>query len=104
MTVYIDGLFEATPENAQAKRHGTRWCHMIADSDEELHAFADRLGLKRAWFQQRANQPWQNHYDLVPSKRLLAVRLGAKEIDSHEFGNMLIVRRKAYFANKEETT
>ena len=30
----------------------TVWCHMATDGElEELHAFAARLGLRRAWFQ-----------------------------------------------------
>ena len=38
----------------------TAWCHMATDgSFEELHAFAARLGLRRAWFQ-------RDHYDLPP--------------------------------------
>lgn len=35
---------------------------------------AARLGLKREWFQQNSRLP---HYDLVPSKRALALKYGA---------------------------
>src|SRR5918999_935750 len=49
----------------------TRWCHMATDgSFEELHAFAARIGLRRAWFQ-------RDHYDLPPRGRAAAVALGA---------------------------
>ena len=52
----------------------TRWCHMATDGDvEELHAFAARLGLRRAWFQ-------RDHYDLPPHGRAAAVALGAEEV------------------------
>lgn len=44
---------------------------------EELHAFAARLGLRRRWFQNKRLP----HYDLAPSKRRLAVSLGAIELD-----------------------
>lgn len=57
---------------------------MITDGAlDELHLFAARLGLKRQWFQAppRASFP---HYDLRPSKRVLAVRLGAKEVSREE--------------------
>jgi hypothetical protein len=34
-----------------------------------------RLGLKRAWFQDRSKYP---HYDLTKSKRELAIKYGAR--------------------------
>jgi hypothetical protein len=51
--------------------------HMLADSLEELHAMADRIGLRRAWFQPRSTP----HYDVSREKRALAVQSGVKEID-----------------------
>jgi predicted kinase len=55
-----------------------RWCHMATDgSFEELHAFAARLGLRRAWFQ-------RDHYDLPPHGRAAAVALGAEEVTTDE--------------------
>jgi hypothetical protein len=50
---------------------------MMADSLDELHAMADRIGLKRSWFQDKSRYP---HYDLRPSKRLQAVSYGAVEV------------------------
>lgn len=82
MTIFVDKLFTAMPRTAQARAHGTRWCHMTTDGDlEELHRFAARIGLKRAWFQDHASLP---HYDLTPAKRALAVRLGAVEVKARE--------------------
>jgi len=85
VSVYVDGLFTATPQGdtahaRQARSHGNRWCHMTADSLEELHAMADRIGLKREWFQVAARLH-MCHYDLVPSKRALAVKAGAVEVN-----------------------
>jgi hypothetical protein len=52
----------------------TTWCHMATDGElPELHAFADRLGLRRAWFQ-------RDHYDLPPDGRAVAVALGGEEV------------------------
>ncbi len=78
MAVYVDPLMSTEPS--------TRWpftkaCHMIADSLDDLHRFAGRLGLRREWFQENSTLP---HYDLTANKRKLAVRLGAREITFHE--------------------
>jgi hypothetical protein len=53
-------------------------CHMIADTLDELHAMADRIGVARHWFQANASTP---HYDICKSKRALAVAAGAIEVD-----------------------
>lgn len=87
MTVYIDDA--RIP--AQVGRHRTTWSHLFADTQEELHAFAARLGLRRSWFQDpvktgkpkarpgsRAAQNW--HYDVTEGKRRQAVALGALEV------------------------
>lgn len=51
-------------------------CHMLADSLEELHEFAQKLGMKREWFQD-GSAP---HYDLSKERRALALKLGAIEV------------------------
>jgi hypothetical protein len=70
-------------------RH-TRFCHLLADTREELHAMADALGVPRRYFQ---DHPWRWHHDLPEPLRPLAVALGAKEIDLHEVGALLRQRR-----------
>lgn len=50
--------------------------HLFADSEEELHAMADALGLKREWFQPR-NGRVSRHYDVSLTKREEALQLGA---------------------------
>ena len=48
-------------------------CHLICDGDlNELHAFAEKIGMKYRWFQPHSSIP---HYDLVESKREQAVAL-----------------------------
>lgn len=54
---------------------GREWCHLVADSLDELHAFADRLGLQRRWFQSETLYP---HYDVTKSVRIRALALGAQ--------------------------
>jgi predicted kinase len=56
----------------------TVWCHMASDAGfDELHEFAARLGLQRAWFQ-------RDHYDLPAHGRAAAVALGAEEVATEE--------------------
>lgn len=82
MSVYVDPLFTMEARGAQAHRvgarNGHRWCHMFTDGPlDELHALAQRIGMRREWFQEHASRP---HYDLTPSRRAAAVRLGAVEV------------------------
>lgn len=88
MSVYVDPLFKVHPamvKNAQARRltekHG-EWCHMIADTQEELIDFAVRMGMRYSWIQ-KPNTP-EVHFDLVPSRRTKAIRMGAIEITQKE--------------------
>ncbi|MDI2141302.1 MULTISPECIES: DUF4031 domain-containing protein [unclassified Pseudomonas] len=60
---------------------GREWCHLVADSLDELHSFADRLGLKRSWFQSKTLYP---HYDVTKSVRTRALAMGAKGADREQ--------------------
>lgn len=87
MTIYVD--------DTQQYRSGP-WCHMATDGEpEELHAFASKLGLKREWFQAH---PSLDHYDLRPSKRVKALKLGAIEVSRYD---MLILCTDKYPKMKE---
>ena len=77
MTVYVD--------NANITKDGIKWCHLMADSLEELHEFAQKIGLKREWCHNG------DHYDVTSSLRKIAVKNGAREIDVVE---MVEVRRR----------
>lgn len=61
-------------------------CHMLADTPEELHAMADRIGVARRWYQIEASFP---HYDICKAKRALAVQAGAIEVDRRRLGGIL---------------
>jgi Protein of unknown function (DUF4031) len=73
LSVYVD--------NPIWPYRGMLMCHMVADTPEELHAMADRIGMQRKWFQSfaKAKRP---HYDISEPKRKLAVRFGAIEVDA----------------------
>lgn len=62
-------------------------CHMIADTDAELHAMVDKIGVQRKWFQ-------GNHYDIALSKRALAIENGAVPITMRQCAAMLARKRK----------
>lgn len=55
---------------------GRRWCQLMADDVDELHAFAARLGVHRLLYQgpPRTSAP---HYDITGFERDRAVRMGA---------------------------
>ena len=76
--IYIDAI----QHYPNCKLKYKDWCHMATDSNlSELHQMAARLGLRRAWFQDKPTHP---HYDLTPAKRALAIKLGAKVVTTHE--------------------
>jgi hypothetical protein len=56
-------------------------CHLTADTLDELHTMAAKIGMKRAWFQ---DHPVVPHYDLVASRRAAAVEAGAIEMPMRE--------------------
>jgi len=59
------------------------WCHMATDDHDlsALHTLARRIGLDRAWFQDKPGAP---HYDLTPTKRTQTLKLGAQATSSVE--------------------
>lgn len=57
-------------------------CHLTSDANlEELHAFAAKIGLRRAWFQEHPKMP---HYDLTPSRRARALQEGAVFVEARQ--------------------
>lgn len=84
MTVYVDDM--------RAPFGRMVMCHMIADTDDELHAMADRIGVARRWHQHAGS--WLSHYDISKSKRALAVQAGAVEIDKRQLAAILRQRRE----------
>ena len=73
MTVYVD---------KSVNKFGRMvMCHMIADTVAELHVMAEKIGMKREWFQPLSRP----HYDLSKTRRIEAVKLGSIEVDRREF-------------------
>jgi len=84
MTVYVDDM--------KAEYRGMVMCHMLADTDEELHAMADAIGVQRRWWQS-PEKASGSHYDIALSKRALAVRAGAVEITWRQASAMNLRRK-----------
>lgn len=84
MTVYVDA-----PINPFGRM---LMCHMVADTDDELHRMADQIGVSRKWHQ-KAGTP-QSHYDICKSKRALAVNCGAVEIGRKELASLIKSKRR----------
>lgn len=66
---------------------------MAADTLDELHEMALKIGMKRAWFQ--GKNPRHPHYDLVKSRRDKAVALGAKEVAGRDLIMLWRAQREA---------
>jgi hypothetical protein len=63
-------------------------CHMVGDTEDELHAMADRIGVDRRHFQADGSAP---HYDICKAMRVKAVSHGAIELDKR--GIVAVIRR-----------
>ncbi|WP_024889085.1 DUF4031 domain-containing protein [Luteimonas huabeiensis] len=72
MAVYVD--------DAVVLWRGRRWAHLMADTLDELHAFAARLGIPRHAFQNKTSGA---HYDVPADMRERALALGAVAISRH---------------------
>jgi hypothetical protein len=84
MTVYVDDM--------RANFGRMVMCHMLADTDLELHAMASRSGVAMKWWQIPAKTS-RSHYDIALSKRALAVDAGAVEITLRQAAAMNLRRR-----------
>lgn len=88
MTVYVDPLMN---HGWVLRGHQVKNCHMVADTLEELHGMAHRIGMKREWFQD-GRMP---HYDLTEARRKNAVWWGARELSRREMVDWMKIRRQS---------
>jgi hypothetical protein len=79
MSVYVDDY--------RAPFRGMKMSHLTADTDNELEAFARKLGLKPSWKR-------RNHYDVSESKRLEALKLGAIPNTPQESAKRVMAQRR----------
>lgn len=83
MPVYVDDM--------KARYGRMTMCHM-ADSDDELHAMAAKIGISRRWHQKPGTP--QSHYDICLTKRAAAIQFGAREITQREAGHLIRQKRQ----------
>ncbi|MBO1530512.1 DUF4031 domain-containing protein [Psychrobacter sp. F1192] len=57
---------------------GYKWCHMLADTLQELHEFAELINVDKRLFHRNASYP---HYDITTEMRLIAIEYGAMQAD-----------------------
>lgn len=81
MSVYVD--------NARIPYGRMLMCHMLADTDSELHAMARAIGVARRHYQ-------GDHYDVCLSKQREAIKLGATLVGSREIVAVRKRFREAY--------
>lgn len=79
MAVYVD--------NMKRKYRRMIMCHMIADSEEEMHDMAAKIGVARKWYQ-------GDHYDICLDKKKKAIENGAILVSMKELAAMNVRRKK----------
>lgn len=87
MSVYVDQMMQCVPNR---NWRYTSACHMIADRDDELIAFARKIGLKPEWIQRGSILV---HFDLNENKRRQAVANGAIELTREQMGERIDAAR-----------
>lgn len=70
MAVYVD--------RASVAFKGMQWCHLMADTLEELHAFAQNMKIDARLFHRNASYP---HYDITLEMRSMVIEYGAIDAD-----------------------
>lgn len=89
MTVYVDDALHSFGR--------MKMCHMLADTPNELFEMADKIGVARKWFQQKASAP---HFDICKSRRELALKFGAISVDRRGMYEVLLRIRRGETAWK----
>jgi hypothetical protein len=87
MTVYVDDANIPAEVRNGTRVHRSAWSHLTADTQEELHEFAARLGLQREWFQPGrpiGGKPSPFWHYVTAGKRAQALAMGAVDVSSRE--------------------
>jgi hypothetical protein len=92
MAVYVDDLnIQAhVPDGGRVVRG--RWSHLFADTEDELRAFATKIGLKETWIQ-HPGQP-HAHFDVTGRMRQRAIAAGARPVTWRQAGELFAERAR----------
>jgi Protein of unknown function (DUF4031) len=96
MTIYVDDI----RITATVGRYSARWSHLFSDVNDlgELHQFAQSIGLRRCWFQDKKSGP---HYDVTERMRHRAIQAGACPISWRDIATVWTPR---YCMSPKEST
>lgn len=100
MAVYVDNAnIQASVPNGRLV-HTSQWCHLMADTVDELVEFGRSIGMRVAWLQVKRSGV---HFDLTANKRRIAVRAGAIEVPirSGEWSEV-VANARAQFPEAEQ--
>lgn len=84
MTVYVDDMYL----HPRGRLGRMKMSHMMADTEAELLAMADRIGLARRHLQNPGQGRHRQHFDVSLSLREKAVATGAVEVTMMELGRI----------------
>lgn len=84
MVCYVDDMYKIS--TGQFGR--MKMSHMIADTEEELHLMASKIGVALRWYQ-------NGHYDVCMSMRTKAIKLGAVEVTYRQLGWMIKEQKRS---------
>lgn len=62
---------------------GKLYCHMFCSDTAKLHSFAQQLGIKRCWFENKRGRYFP-HYDITSAQRDMAINFGAIPVTGKE--------------------
>jgi hypothetical protein len=84
MAVFVDDMFVAFGR--------MRMSHLIADSEDELLAMVDTIGVQQKWRQ--GTPGYDDHFDIAMKKRELAIAAGAIPIPYRTLALMIACRKR----------
>lgn len=84
VTVFVDDMYLIP----LGYYRGMHMSHMIASDEDELHAMAKKLNLRRQWYQ-------GDHYDIAKTKRAKAIALGVVPITLRQCSAMRMIRDRS---------
>ena len=87
MTIYVDPLKHW---GFTLKGKARQTCHMVADTDAELHRMARRMGVNPAWYRrgEDSNQ-YRRHYEITAPFRHIVIRNGATPVSHQQLADMI---------------